>query len=562
MILGSHRNTRLKFERDGAAVASHARVPGARLAGSDYVRVWVASARGVLVVGAGAPGTPPWTVWRDPAPTPAHASGLTWVGLAAWDAAVAYRSIVVGGVPPGLAAALAAAPASTRARPLSPRAAVPRLMDLAVAAAACPAAPPGVATAALAAAAALAPALDGALPALASAAAARAPADAEAAPAALAALPADMVAGLLVDPRLAGCDEERVLGLVLLWGGRGGDADARTVCATAAAAAATTTTLPRRSLADVEALLPLVRFPLMRPASLDALAGAELAADSGVLRALLAEARAAQCAPRRGGPDPAAASAAADDAAAAAALAAGSPPVPLPPARPLLARTGARAITADASAAAPAALAAARHAPRPPPGGVELLFMADGDANGVVHWLATAGGARPYLNPHLTRALTVRASSPACRHTDAAALVSGAASSSNRAAPPVGSGSAPDSGGWWEIDLGPSAALAVDYYTLRADASGDWPRHWALQARDGGGGSEWTALRAHDGDASLGLPGQYASWPVTAPAAARPSRAFRVVATGPHAGAGRPPGALALSGVELYGRLFVAGGDR
>ena len=523
--------------------------------------MWIASARGALVVGAGAPGTPPWTVWRDPEPTAAHTTELTWMGLAAWDEAVAYRSIVVGGVPAGLAAALAAAPATAApARPPSPRTPVPHLLDLAVAAAACPAAPPGVATAALAAAAALAPALDGALPALAAAAAARAPTDAEAAPAALAALPADAVAGLLADPRLAGCDEERVLGLVLLWSGRGRDADARAVCAPAAAAAATSPSLPRRPLADVEALLPLVRFPLMRPASLDALAGGEMVRESGVLRALLAEARAAQRAPRRGGPDATDAAAAADDDAAAAALAVGSPPVPLPPSCRLLAHTGSRAITAGAAAAAPAALAAARHAPRPPPGGVELLFMADGDANGILHWLATAGGARPYLNPHLARALTVRASSPACRHTDVAALVSGAASSSNRAAPPAGG--APYSGGWWEIDLGPSAALAVDYYTLRADASGDWPRHWALQARDGGGGGgEWTTLRAHDGDASLGLPGQYASWPVTAPAAARPARAFRVVATGPHAGAGRPPGALALSGVELYGRLFVAGGD-
>jgi hypothetical protein len=185
--------------------------------------------------------------------------------------------------------------------------------------------------------------------------------------------------------------------------------------------------------------------------------------------------------------------------------------------------------------------------------------MADGDANGVVHWLATGGGARPYLNPALTGALRVRASSPACRHTDPAALVSGAASASNRAAPPPPGAAAAagdgGGGGWWEIDLGPGAALAVDYYTLRADASGDWPRHWALQASDGDGA--WATLRAHAGDAALGLPGQYASWPVTAPRAARPARAFRVVSTGPHAGAGRPPGALALSGIELYGRLFV-----
>jgi hypothetical protein len=45
-------------------------------------------------------------------------------------------------------------------------------------------------------------------------------------------------------------------------------------------------------------------------------------------------------------------------------------------------------------------------------------------------------------------------------------------------------------------------------------------------------GSHWVDLRRHVGDATLQLPGQYASWPVTGPAAAVPFRAFRVLLTG------------------------------
>ena len=34
---------------------------------------------------------------------------------------------------------------------------------------------------------------------------------------------------------------------------------------------------------------------------------------------------------------------------------------------------------------------------------------------------------------------------------------------------------------WWVLDLGPTRVLAPNYYTLRADASANYPRSWALQ---------------------------------------------------------------------------------
>lgn len=72
----------------------------------------------------------------------------------------------------------------------------------------------------------------------------------------------------------------------------------------------------------------------------------------------------------------------------------------------------------------------------------------------------------------------------------------------------------------------------------------------------------WTLLRRHDGDATLAHAGAFGAWPVTGAAAGRAWSRFRIVSTGPHAGAeaaasGPQARALALSGVEFYGSLFV-----
>lgn len=60
-------------------------------------------------------------------------------------------------------------------------------------------------------------------------------------------------------------------------------------------------------------------------------------------------------------------------------------------------------------------------------------------------------------------------------------------------------------------------------------------------------------LRRHTNDGSLGLPGQFASWPVGGPAAQRPYRCFRVLlGQGPGAATTHPT-ELSLSHFELYG---------
>ena len=697
VILGSHRNSCLKFERAGVTVASARHGPGARLPASGagfFLKVWVNAdcPRGLIAVGCGTPGSAPYTCWRDPTPWPREqAKGVRHVGLSAWDAALAYRSISVGEVldlgdfdgdgsanlllppsqeqqqqrplpslpppelPPSPTAAAVLLPellGSSQRNSGPSSSAVPRLSELAAAASA---AEPvrGRAAAALVEVCRLSPALDALRPALAAALASGCPRAAETDRDALGELPLSEVEVLLSDPRLA-CPEERVLGIVLSWARAegeaftpplllGGEEEADAFAAVASACLGGRKRGEEREdeeeegeegekqeeesplrLAELDCLLPLVRFPLMRPATLSVLRLSKLAALSQELLPLLDEADAAQRqhqqpSQQQQQPPPAKEEEAAErqqqeqqqrqgrKKEGSLSLALGV--------------TGARGVTASPAARAAAslppgaprraALAAARSAPRPPRGGVDLLFMAAGDGGGALHWLATAGGTRPRLNPVACGAVAVRCSSPACRGTtDPRALVSGCVAACNRAGPPprisskreseegesvVDSSSSLFAGGWWEIDLTPSnAALALDYYSLRADGSGDWPRNWALLGSDGvpgGSGSSgsgtgsgassssspppssskeetkkqqqtppqqrWTLLRRHVNDTTLHHAGCYGSWAVTGAAAARAWRAFRVVSTGPHAGPGAPPGALALSGVELYGSLFV-----
>ena len=69
----------------------------------------------------------------------------------------------------------------------------------------------------------------------------------------------------------------------------------------------------------------------------------------------------------------------------------------------------------------------------------------------------------------------VTASSPRCRFTDAKALTSRNFVRVNKACPNR------DGIIWWQADLGAQHSLACNYYTLRADASGNCLHDWELQ---------------------------------------------------------------------------------
>lgn len=68
----------------------------------------------------------------------------------------------------------------------------------------------------------------------------------------------------------------------------------------------------------------------------------------------------------------------------------------------------------------------------------------------------------------------------------------------------------------------------------------------------------WLDLRRHCNDATIRLPGQYGSWPITGPAASMPFRAFRLLLLGPTQSSSNP-WAFCLSYWELYGYFYKLG---
>lgn len=202
------------------------------------------------------------------------------------------------------------------------------------------------------------------------------------------------------------------------------------------------------------------------------------------------------------------------------------------------------------------AVLTARFLPRRSPGCTELLLVCPGDKNGVTHWLGTRGGQQPWVNPALTGRVRVLASSPSCRSTRPASCVAPGPPRLNFAAPRSESGRL---AAWWVLDLGPWHRLAPTAYTLRHDGSRDPLRCWELQgSRDGRDG--WQTLRVHDGDASLRLAGGWAAWQVVGHGASVPFRAFRVLVTAPQPGNDNPWHA-SLAQMEFYGLLHAAGGE-
>lgn len=48
----------------------------------------------------------------------------------------------------------------------------------------------------------------------------------------------------------------------------------------------------------------------------------------------------------------------------------------------------------------------------------ELMYVCDGDRNGVVHYIGTDYGSKQWVNPVASKALDIKASSPPSRYTD------------------------------------------------------------------------------------------------------------------------------------------------
>lgn len=90
IILGSHRNRFLKFEKNNLTRCMVDNTVASQLSGKEFQRWWVDCNAGVITVGAGAPGGSVAYRWADPEPC---IPSLHAVGLSCWDRHVTYRNI-------------------------------------------------------------------------------------------------------------------------------------------------------------------------------------------------------------------------------------------------------------------------------------------------------------------------------------------------------------------------------------------------------------------------------------------------------------------------------------
>ncbi|KAJ6336677.1 hypothetical protein OIU76_006534 [Salix suchowensis] len=110
----------------------------------------------------------------------------------------------------------------------------------------------------------------------------------------------------------------------------------------------------------------------------------------------------------------------------------------------------------------------------------ELQYISDGDSNGVLYFAGTSYGKHQWINPILTKRITITASSPPSRYTDPKALVSRTYQGTSFAGPRMEGGHIH---AWWMIDIGQDHQLMCNHYTLRQDGSRAFIRSWNLQVK-------------------------------------------------------------------------------
>jgi hypothetical protein len=173
----------------------------------------------------------------------------------------------------------------------------------------------------------------------------------------------------------------------------------------------------------------------------------------------------------------------------------------------------------------------------------------DPDNGGVLHYIGTARGTRPYANPHDTGDVVVTASlnSKGCR-----AFVNYSGTDNWVSYGYLGGDEDPR---WVAVDLGKGRLLSPTHYCLRQgggpSSQTQGVRNWELQGSEDG--VEWHTLKRHMVDSSLHNSGGLfctsqvkdlaASWPVTSDG--RGFRYFRLYSKMN----------IACGGIELYGVL-------
>ncbi len=184
---------------------------------------------------------------------------------------------------------------------------------------------------------------------------------------------------------------------------------------------------------------------------------------------------------------------------------------------------------------------------RSPTGSVNLVYMYDGDNNGVFQFVGTRYGTAPWTNPVAAGLISISSSSPPGRFCDPRALVGRNFSSLNFAGPRRSPNGGMES--WWSIHL--EHGLRCTRYVMRHDGSGDHLRNWVFQGS--ADGMSWVTLDEHSNDTTIRMPAQWVSWPVR-DSRRRKFRHFRILLTAPNMAAPNPMH-LSLDHVELYGEF-------
>jgi len=312
---------------------------------------------------------------------------------------------------------------------------------------------------------------------------------------------------ILTSSKLSGIPEKAILDFVLSWRNM------------------SSTLVHESALLEVEELLPLVRFPLMSHECLTSLQRSKLAQVSLLFKTLLDEAlQSHPCT-----------------------YAAGQP---LKNTRPTpLSLENRRELQASGQMT-PDPYAIARFHRRAGQS-YELMYMSDGDNNGIFHFLATDGGQHPWINPALTRKVMTASSSPVSKVSDHRWLVSGSFHSSSHFGPCYNQCTG-QRRTYWQVALANQYTLQCNYYSLRSDGSCNFPRNWVLEGSEDG--ETWVELSRHEDDRALKKPGQYASWPICHPISTLSCSAFRIVLTGPSS-IGTRSEEFCISNLEFYGHL-------
>ncbi|KAL3505492.1 hypothetical protein ACH5RR_035333 [Cinchona calisaya] len=177
----------------------------------------------------------------------------------------------------------------------------------------------------------------------------------------------------------------------------------------------------------------------------------------------------------------------------------------------------------------------------------ELQYICDGDSNGLLYFVGTSYGKHQWVNPVLSKKVTVTASSPISRFTDPKVLASRTYQGTSFAGPRMEDGR---NTSWWMVDIGTGHQLMCNYYTLRQDGSMAFMRYWNFQGSSDG--ENWQNLRIHENDETLCKPGQFASWPIDGSNTLLPFRFFRVILNAPTTDDTNPWNCC-ICFLELYG---------